>query len=88
MENLGKIPLKIGIVDNDSYQGTLRAQIEELQKNREVDIELVDVEELKNEELEEAPVILSKTYENRPIWLEPVKPCKGKNSKCDVCYEK
>lgn len=88
MENLGKIPLKIGIVDNDSYQGTLRAQIEELQKNREVDIELVDVEELKNEELEEAPVILSKTYENRPIWLEPVKPCKGKNSKCDVYYEK
>lgn len=85
MENLGKIPLKIGIVDNDSYQGTLRTQIEELQKNREVDIELVDVEELKNEELEEA---LSKTYENQPIWLEPVKPCKGKNSKCDVCYEK
>lgn len=64
MENLRKIPIKIGIIDNDFYQGTLRAQIEELQKNREVDIELVDAEELKNEELEEAPVILSKTYEN------------------------
>lgn len=55
MENLRKIPIKIGIIDNDFYQGTLRAQIEELQKNREVDIELVDAEELKNEELEEAP---------------------------------
>lgn len=64
MENLRKIPIKIGIIDNDFYQGTLRAQIEELQKNREVDIELVDAEELKNEELEEAPDILSKTYEN------------------------
>lgn len=88
VENLGKIPLKIGIIGNDSYRGTLRAQIEELQKNKETDIELVDAEELKNEELEEAPIILSKNYENRPIWLEPVKPCKGKNSKCDVCYEK
>lgn len=88
MENLGRIPLKIGIVDNDSYQGTLKAQIEELQKNREIDIELVDVKELKNEELEEAPIILSNIPENKPIWLEPVKPCKGKNGKCDVCYEK
>lgn len=28
MENLRKIPIKIGIIDNDFYQGTLRAQIE------------------------------------------------------------
>lgn len=36
MENLRKIPIKIGIIDNDFYQGTLRAQIEELQRTEKL----------------------------------------------------